>query len=349
MEVFTIGRVIVDLYANELQRPLDEVETFSKYLGGSAGNMAVGLARLGHRAGLISRVGDDPHGEFLRRYLEEAGVDTRFVSTDPNYRTALAFAALFPPADSRVLFYRDPCADTEVRLADVDIDAVCAAELLVVTGTTLARSPMRETVLHLMRERRRRGRTNVMDVDYRPMLWNDEADSVLYYDLAVRMTDVLIGNEVEIAFASEVLRADVRPGRIRALGPTAELSPRVEPDGESWATPTFTRHELESMARELIDAGVDQVVVKVGAAGSFAVTDDQVYEARGFKVDVVNTLGAGDGFASGFCSGLLHGWGTERCLSYGNAVGAIVVSRHGCAPAIPTLDELNEFLRGRTA
>lgn len=343
MEVFTIGRVIVDLYANELQRPLDEVDTFSKYLGGSAGNMAVGLARLGHRTGLISRVGDDPHGAFLRRYLQQSGVDTGLVGTDARYRTALAFAALFPPADSRVLFYRDPCADTEVRLDDVDVDAVVNAQLLVVTGTTLARSPMRETVLHLMRERRRRGRTNVMDVDYRPMLWAEEADTVLYYDLAVRMTDVLIGNEVEIAFAREAVmgRQTDKPGE----GP----GPLPDAAGGAPKKATWERDNLLTMARELVDEGVGQVVVKVGAAGSLAVTADGLYEADGFPVDVVNTLGAGDGFASGFCSGLLHGWGPERCLSYGNAVGAIVVGRHGCAPAIPTLDELNEFLRRRSA
>lgn len=343
MEVFTIGRVLVDLYANELQRPLDEVETFSKYLGGSAGNMAVGLARLGHRTGLISRVGDDPHGQFLRRYLEESGVDTRLVGTDPKYRTALAFAALFPPSDSRVLFYRDPCADTEVRIDDVDVDAVCEAELLVVTGTALARSPMRETVLHLMRERRRRGRRNVMDVDYRPMLWADGSDMTLYYDMAVRMTDVIIGNELEITFAREVLRVGGKGGE------TATTFRMPGATGGAPEVPTFGREELVATANDLVAEGVRQVVVKVGAAGSFAVSAEGVYEAPGFPVDVVNTLGAGDGFAAGFCSGLLHGWEPERCLLHGNAVGAIVVSRHGCAPAIPTLDELDGFLRERTA
>lgn len=342
MEVFTIGRVLVDLYANELHRPLDEVETFSKYLGGSAGNMAVGLARLGHKTGLISKVGDDPHGVFLRRYLEESGVDTRFVGTDPKYRTALVFAALFPPADSRILFYRDPCADTEVRIEDVDVDVVADAELLVVTGTALARSPMRETVLHLMRERRRRGKRNVMDVDYRPVLWRDGSEMVLYYDLAVRMTDVLIGNELEIAFVREAVRAGGQGG-------DAVLE-RLRMPGAAGGTPEkhrFEREELVAAARDLVAEGVGVVVVKVGAAGSFAVTADGIYEAAGFPVDVVNTLGAGDGFAAGYCSGLLKGWDLERCLRRGNAVGAIVVSRHGCAPAIPTLDELEAFLAER--
>ncbi len=344
MEVFTIGRVLVDLYANELHRPLDEVETFSKYLGGSAGNMAVGLARLGHRTGLISRVGDDPHGQFLRRYLHESGVDTRFVGTDAKHRTALVFAALFPPADSRVLFYRDPCADTEVRIEDVDVDVVCGAELLVVTGTALARSPMRETVLHLMRERRRRGRRNVMDVDYRPMLWADASEMVLYYDLAVRMTDVLIGNELEITFAREAVRSGGQGGEAVAAG--------LRMPGAAGGTPEKQRFEREALlatADDLVADGVEGVVVKVGAAGSFAVTAGGVYEAPGFPVDVVNTLGAGDGFAAGFCSGLLHGWDWERCLTQGNAVGAVVVSRHGCAPAIPTLAELSDFLRARNA
>lgn len=333
MEVFTIGRVIVDLYANELQRPLEDVASFSKYLGGSAGNIAVGLARLGHRCGLISRVGDDPHGEFLRGYLEQAGVDTRFVGTDPRYRTALAFAALFPPNDSHVLFYRDPCADTEVQLEDVDVDVVCDAPLLVVTGTTLARSPMRETVLHLMRERRRRGRLNVMDVDYRPMLWANAADSALYYDMAVRLCDVLIGNEAEITFAHGAVHASSATRGVVA--------------GQHDADAARERARLEQFARDIVEVGVGQVVVKLGPDGSFVMTQDEVYDAPGFAVDVVNTLGAGDGFAAGYCSGLLYGWELDRCLAHGNAVGAIVVSRHGCAPAIPTLAELDEFLSTR--
>lgn len=327
--MLAVGRVIADLYANELHRPLEKVESFSRYLGGSAGNIAVGLARLGHQCGLISRVGDDGHGAFLRRYLEESGVDTRFVGVDPRYRTGLAFAALFPPQDSHVLFYRDPCADTQVELSDLDLETVWDARLLVVTGTTLVRSPMRETVLHLLTERRRRGKMNAMDIDYRPMLWSEEADSRLYYDWAIRQCDVLIGNEVEIAFAG------------KAIGRVGDDDVRLDDRG------TPDRPTLEAIARHLLSVDVSQVVVKLGPRGSMVLTPDGLLEASGFSVDVVNTLGAGDGFAAGYCSGLLRGWPLDHALTYGNAVGAIVVSRHGCAPAIPTLDELDAFLRER--
>jgi len=336
MEVLTVGRVIVDLYANELHRPLEEVESFNKYLGGSAANIAVGLARLGLHCGLISRVGDDGHGRFLRRYLEESGVDTRFVGVDPRYRTGLAFAAIFPPQDSYVLFYRDPCADTQVQLSDLDVETVLNAKMLVVTGTALAKSPLRETVLYLLRGRRRRGALNVMDIDYRPMLWADATECLLYYDLAVRLCDVLIGNEVEVAFAAAAVRLSGEPGGVGAG--REQLVGAGKP----------SQAELERMARELLDAGASQVVVKLGADGAMVITPEGRIQAPGFPVTVVNTLGAGDGFAAGYCAGLLRGWPLERCLEYGNATGAIVVSRHGCAPAIPTREELDEFLRERT-
>lgn len=336
MEVLTVGRVIVDVYANELHRPLEEVETFSKYLGGSAANIAVGLARLGQRCGLISRVGDDGHGRFLRRYLEESGVDTRFVGVDPRYRTGLAFAALFPPQDSHVLFYRDPCADTQVELSDLDLETVLNARMLVVTGTALAVSPMRETVLHIMRGRHRRGRLNVMDIDYRPGLWPGDTERLLYYDIAARMCHVLIGNEAEVAFLSAAVREAGGTG-----GPAAEQAAVAGAKGAGV-------DELEAMARVLVEAGASQVVVKLGADGAMVVTPEGRIQRPGFPVDVVNTLGAGDGFASGYCAGLLRDWPLERCLEYGNATGAIVVSRHGCAPAIPTVAELDEFLQERT-
>ncbi len=336
MEVLTVGRVIVDLYANELHRPLEEVESFNKYLGGSAANIAVGLARLGQRTGLISRVGDDGHGRFLKRYLEESGVDTRFVGVDPRYRTGLAFAALFPPQDSHVLFYRDPCADTNVQLSDLDLETVLGARMMVLTGTALAKSPLRETALYLLRGRRRRGALNVMDIDYRPGLWADPTDCLLYYDIAVRMCDVLIGNEVEIAFAAAAVRLAGQPGGGAAAQAAA-------------AAGKPSRAELEEMARELVAAGAAQVVVKLGAGGAMVVTPGGITHAPGFPVTVVNTLGAGDGFAAGYCAGLLRGWPLDRCLEYGNATGAIVVSRHGCAPAIPTREELEAFLKERRA
>jgi len=336
MEVLTVGRVIVDIYANELHRPLEEVETFSKYLGGSAANIAVGLARLGHHCGLISRAGDDGHGRFLRRYLEESGVDTRFVAVVPRYRTGLAFAALFPPQDSHVLFYRDPCADTQVELSDLDLETVLNARMLVVTGTALAKSPLREVVLHLLRGRHRRGALNVMDIDYRPGLWASDTERLVYYDIAGRLCHVLIGNEVEVAFLSAAVR--------EAGGVEVPAAERAAVAGAKAAGV----EELDAMARVLVEAGTSQVVVKLGADGAMVVTPEGRIQKPGFPVDVVNTLGAGDGFAAGYCAGLLRGWPLERCLEYGNATGAIVVSRHGCAPAIPTVGELDEFLRERT-
>ena len=170
----------------------------------------------------------------------------------------------------------------------------------------------------------------------------DASEMVLYYDLAVRMTDVLIGNELEITFAREAVRSGGQGGEAVAAG--------LRIPGAAGGTPEkqrFEREVLLATADDLVADGVEGVVVKVGAAGSFAITAGGVYKAPGFPVDIV-ILWVRATASPGFCSGLLHGWDWERCLTQGNAVGAVVVSRHGCAPGIPTLAELSDFLRAAT-
>lgn len=308
VEVLAFGRVLVDLYANETNTPLRHVRSFSKYLGGSAGNTAFGLARLGARVGLISRVGNDEFGAFLLERLQQEGVATNLVKVDPEYRTALAIAALFPPADSQVLFYRKPCADTRVTVADIDRDTLLAAKLLVVNGTALSESPSREAVLWALEQRRSAGLINVMDLDWRPMLWAHQDDARLYYGLALRQTDIALANESELAFAG--------------------LS-----------------DDPAKAAHHLLTLGVREVVAKRGGEGVILFRSDAgPLSVPPFRVEVVNTLGAGDGFAAAYCYGLLQGWAPENTLRFANAAGALVVSRHSCSEAMPTLAEVETLM-----
>jgi 5-dehydro-2-deoxygluconokinase len=304
----TLGRVIVDLYAAELHRPLAEVESFRKYLGGSAGNTAVGLARLGAPVGLISRVGDDDFGRFLLAELEREGVATAMVGTDPLHPTGLAFAAIFPPDDSKVLFYRKPCADANLAPEDLDLDRLGSARLLCVAGTALAVSPGREAALLALRAHREAGGINVIDVDWRPQFWPGEQVARLYYGLAVGLCDVVLANEPELAFAGGDPDPDRAAAALLALGPA-------------------------------------QVVAKRGGAGAWLYTRDGVERMAGHAIAVVNTLGAGDGFGAAYCFGLLEGWEPARCLAFANAAGAIVVSRHSCSQAMPTRNEVEALLR----
>ena len=308
-EVFTLGRVIVDLYAEQLHTPLQQVQTFRKYLGGSAGNMAVGLARLGARAGLISRVGADAFGEFLLSRLRAEGVDTTMVRVDERFPTGLAFAAIFPPHDSTVLFYRKPCADIKVEIADLVLDALRQARMLVLTGTALSESPSREAALRAAEEVHGAGGTVVFDLDWRPMFWQSLEEARVVYRLALRLSDVVLANEPELEMAGESRDPSQAAARLRSLGPTV-------------------------------------IVAKRGGAGALLFHDEKVLRVPPRPVKVVNTLGAGDGFGAAFCYGLLQGWPLARCLEFANAAGAIVVSRHSCSEAMPTREEVEALLRG---
>lgn len=304
-KVYCLGRVIVDLYADQLQTPLSQVSSFSKYLGGSAGNTAFGLGRLGADAGLISRVGPDEFGVFLLEKLRSVGVSTEMVKQDPVFPTGLAFAAIFPPGDSKVLFYRKPCADNHLEMQDIDPDKL--GGMLVVAGTALAESPAREATLFALQANRARGGVNVLDVDWRPQLWADERVAPVYYRIALTLTDIVIANEPELEFAGGPGEPAEAAARILALGPK-------------------------------------RVVAKRGGAGVMLFGDSGPLVVPPFKVEVMNTLGAGDGFGAAYCYATLQGWPQERCLTFAAAAGAIVVSRHSCSEAMPTRAEIEALM-----
>ena len=194
-----LGRVGVDLYPNEIETPLRSVRTFTRFVGGFAGNLSTGLARLGVRTAIVSRVGDDGHGEFVRNWLAGEGVDVRFLATDPYWLTPPTFCEVWPPDDFPILFYRRPTApDWQLAPDDFDRDEVAAAALLYATGTGLAQSPSRETTLEALR--RHRG-TTIFDLDWRPTLWDDQAEYPPLAAEAAATSDIVIGNEEEVAAA----------------------------------------------------------------------------------------------------------------------------------------------------
>jgi 5-dehydro-2-deoxygluconokinase len=199
IEAAVLGRVGIDLYPNQLSTPLHEVRTYTRFVGGFAGNTATGLARLGVRTAILSRVGDDGHGEFVRRWLAEEGVDVRFLRTDPYWPTPPTFCEVWPPDRFPITFYRRPTApDWQLSLADFDLDEVTGAPLLYATGTGLAQSPSRETTLATLRAH---GGTTIFDLDWRPALWEGPEEYPALAAEAVRAADIVIGNEEEVAAA----------------------------------------------------------------------------------------------------------------------------------------------------
>ena len=311
-EVLTMGRIGVDVYPLQVGVSLREVETFGKYLGGSATNVAVAAARFGRRTAVITRTGEDPFGAFLHDALRRFGVDDRYVSAVPGLPTPVTFCEIFPPDDFPIYFYRFPKApDLEIRADELDLDAIRRAEILWVTGTGLSQEPSREATLHALRARAA-GATTVLDLDYRPMFWPSREEARRHIQRALPHATVAVGNLDECDTAVGV-------------------------------------REPHKAAAALHDAGVALAVVKQGPAGVLASQDGPTgrrqVEVLPVPVTVVNGLGAGDAFGGALCHALLSGWDLRRAMRFCNAAGAIVASRLACADAMPTTDEVDAVLQ----
>jgi 5-dehydro-2-deoxygluconokinase len=303
-DLITMGRVGVDLYPEQIGVPLADVRTFAKSLGGSATNVAVAAARLGARSAVITKVGDDPFGPYVRRALDEFGVDARWVGTHPTLRTPVVFCEIFPPDDFPLLFYREPTApDMTIAVDELDLDAIRAARVFWTTGTGLSAEPSRTATLAALGARE--GAITIHDLDHRPMFWSDETEAGRYAREALAHATVAVGNRDEVAVA------------------------------------VGTRNPHAASAA-LLDLGLEVAIVKQGPAGVLVRTADSVVEVPPVEVEVVNGLGAGDAFGGALVYGLLQGWEPERAVRLANAAGAHVAARLACADDMPTLDELGE-------
>src|SRR3954466_16026194 len=257
-DLITMGRVGVDLYPEQVGVSLADVKTFAKSLGGSATNVAVAAARLGNRSAVITKVGDDPFGPYIRRALRGFGVDDRFVGTDPQLRTPIVFCEIHPPDDFPLLFYREPQApDMMLREAELDLDAIRAARVFWTTGTGLSAEPSRTATLAALAARD--GGITVHDLDHRPMFWSDESEATRCARAALAHATGAVGNRDEVAVA------------------------------------VGTRDPHEASAA-LLELGVKVAIVKQGPAGVLARTREGVAEIPPVPVDVVCGLGAGDAF-----------------------------------------------------
>lgn len=312
VEVLTVGRVGVDLYPQQSGVPLADVTSFAKFLGGTATNVAVGAARLGRRSAVLTKVGPDGFGAFVRQALVRYGVDPRYVGTAADLQTPVVFCALDPPDDPPLLFYRQPIApDLTLTAADVPWDLVRDVPVLWVTGTGLSVDPSRRTHLDMLdargRPARGSGRFTVLDLDWRPMFWASPRTARQEYVRLLRQVTVAVGNRAEVEVA--VGTADPDEG-----------------------------------ARRLLDLGVELAVVKLGADGVLLATPEGMTTVAPRRIDVVCGLGAGDAFGAALVHGLLAGWEPSRCAEYGNAAGAFVAARLGCSDAMPTLAELQAMV-----
>ena len=310
IDLLTVGRISVDLYSRELNAGFDDPQTFTKSVGGSPTNVAVAAARLGHTAAVATKVGADPFGAYIRERLQSWGVDTRFVGTHPEAMTPLAFAALDPPEDPQILFYRWPFApDTTMVEADVPLDVVTDCRVLWMSLGALAAGTTAQAGLAWMAARGRRPHV-VLDLDYRPSMWASIEAARVVARQALDHCTVAVGNRQEC---------------FMAVG-------QEEPD---------------AAADALLDAGVSLAIVKMGAAGVLLATSEGRWRVPPTPIEVVCGLGAGDAFGGALVHGLLREWDVPRIGEFVNAAGAFVAAQLTCADAMPTVADLDALLATR--
>lgn len=307
LEALTIGRVGVDLYPEQSGVPLVGVSTFAKSLGGTATNVAVAAARLGRSAAVLTKVGPDGFGDYVRQALSGFGVSPSYVGTSPDLLTPVVFCELNPPADPPLLFYRSPVApDLTLTEADVPWDVVESVPLLWVTGTGVSVEPARATQRKILETRGRREHT-VLDLDYRPMFWTSVEQAREEIGSMLDHVTVAVGNRTEVEVAVGT----------------------ADPD---------------EAADRMLERGLRLAVIKKGADGVLVATPDGRWTVPPQRIEVVCGLGAGDGFGGALIHGLLSGWDPVRIAEYANAAGALVASRLACADAMPTAAEIEELL-----
>ena len=304
-----MGRIGVDLYPQQVGVGLDEVESFGKYLGGSATNVAVAAARYGRRAAVISRTGQDPFGRFIHTALRGYGVDDRYVTAVEGLPTPVTFCEIFPPDTFPIYFYRAPKApDLEVYPEELDLAAIESARIFWATVSGLSVEPSRGATMTALRARERRAVT-VLDLDYRPTFWSSPEEAREVTREALAWATVAIGNLTEVEVAVGV-------------------------------------RDPDAAADRLLELGVTLAVVKLGPEGVLAKSADESIEVPPFDVEVVNGLGAGDGFGGAFCHGVLAGWSLTDTIRFANAAGAIVASRLSCSAAMPSREEVDALIGG---
>jgi 5-dehydro-2-deoxygluconokinase len=324
-DILAMGRSSIDLYANEIGAPFTEIKSFAAYVGGCPTNISVGTRRLGLRSALLTAVGEDPVGDFILSFLEKEGVVTSFIPRKPGRRTSAVILGIEPPDKFPLVYYRDNCADIELTVDDVQAVPLDEVGVFQFAGTNLSREPSRSATLFAAERARESGVRVVLDLDFRPDQWDDPRAFGEEIRAALAHADLVLGtvDEVNATMLADAEQVVVEHGQVSDA--------RVAGD-------------VEAAVSRLLELGPQAVVEKRGELGARVwPRGGEPIDVPGFEVEVQNILGAGDAFAAGFLYGYVNGWGWHESARLGNACGAIVVTKHGCANFMPTLDEATAF------
>lgn len=325
-DILTMGRSSIDLYSNDVGKPFIDIKSFGAFVGGCPTNISVGTRRLGLRSALLTAVGDDPVGDFIVNFLDQEEVETRFIPVKKGKRSSAVILGIEPPDKFPLVYYRDNCADNELTIEDVLSAPIGESKILLVSGTGLSQEPSRSATLFAAEQAKSSGTKVFLDVDFRADQWK----SPLVFGTALRSIlpniDVVIGTEDELKAAASTEKDQLTVSH-------------------SQVSESRIRGDLDQAIKKVMDAGPEALVLKNGAEGStVCLPDGQRKPAAGFPVDVYNVLGAGDAFASGFIYGYIRGFDWYKSARMGNACGAIVVTRHGCANFNPYEQEALDFI-----
>lgn len=326
-DLLNMGRSSIDLYSNDVGTPFVDISSFAAYVGGSPTNICVGARRLGLKTALLTAVGADPVGDFILNFLAKEAVDTQFIPRKPGSRSSAVVLGIEPPSKFPLVYYRDNAADIHLTIDDVLAAPIADCKVFQFAGTNLSKEPSRSATLFASEQAKAAGAKVVLDVDFRPDQWHDVRAFGVAVRSALRLIDVVIGTEDEINAAM--------------LTDTAKMSLT-----HSQVSDTHVEGDTQSAIQVMLSHGLEAVVEKVGAEGARVhLPTGEIIKAGGFPVEIYNILGAGDAFGGGFLYGYVHDWGWYKSARLGNACGAIVVTKHGCANFMPTLDEVMAFVQ----
>ena len=327
-----MGRSSIDLYANEVGSPFVEIQNFSAYVGGSPTNISVGARRLGLKTALLTGLGEDPVGDFILHFLNKEGVQTEFSPRKPGHRTSAVALGIEPPDKFPLIYYRDNCADMEITIDDVLAAPVSDSRVLQFAGTNLYKDPCRSATMFAAELAKKVNTEVVFDVDFRPDQWHDPRAFGVTVRSILANVDIVIGTDDEINAAMLVDVDQI------SLTHSQVSDARVTGD-------------IDTAIQTLLSLGPKALLQKRGKDGvriHLKQEDGSIeqIDAPGYPVEVYNILGAGDAFGGGFLYGHLNGWGWYKSARLGNACGALVVTKHGCANFMPTMQEVLDFVEG---
>jgi 5-dehydro-2-deoxygluconokinase len=307
LDLITVGRISVDLFAEQMNTSFSQPQTFHKSIGGSPTNVAVAAAKLGHKSAIVTKVGIDPLGQYVLNKLSEFGVNTDFVKVAESGLTPVVLASQDPPEDPKIIFHRQPQApDTQLTLSDLDPETLLAAKIFWVSACALSNGETAKSAMTWLKQRGRK-QESIIDLDYRPSFWPSADAARAAAQEAISMCTIAIGNIAECQVALGI-------------------------------------SDPQEAATELLKRGVRVAIVKMGGDGVLLATQNERIIIAPRSIKLVCGLGAGDAFGGAFVHGLLSGWGLQEIGEFANAAGAYLASELMCSDAMPTIEILNNFI-----